>query len=56
MLIPQEREKHLLFLVEKQTKADPSCRLQQSFQVEIGTSLRSLRLRSGTVSKVEPSG
>jgi hypothetical protein len=54
MLIPQEREKHLLFLVEKQTKADPSCRLQQNFQVEIGTSLRSLRLRSGTVSKVEP--
>jgi hypothetical protein len=30
-----------LFLVEKQTKADPSCRLQQRLQVEIGTSLRS---------------
>jgi hypothetical protein len=24
MLIPQAREKHLLFLVEKQTEADPS--------------------------------
>jgi hypothetical protein len=56
MLIPQEREKHLLILVEKRTKAGPSCRLQQSLQVEIGTSLHSLRLRSGTVSKVEPSG
>jgi hypothetical protein len=40
MLIPQEREKHLLFLVENK-KADPSCRLQQSLRVEIGTSLRS---------------
>jgi hypothetical protein len=40
MLIPQAREKHLLFLL-KIKETDPS--------------LRSLQLRSGTVSKVEPS-
>jgi len=40
MLIPQAREKHLLFPVENRQKADPSCRLQQGLQAEIGTSLR----------------
>jgi hypothetical protein len=30
-----------LILVENKQKADPSCRLQQGLQVEIGTSLRS---------------
>jgi hypothetical protein len=38
MLIPHAREKHLFFLIENKQKADPSCRLQQSLQVEIGTS------------------
>jgi hypothetical protein len=33
--------KHLLFLIENKQKADPSRRLQQGLQVEIGTSLRS---------------
>jgi hypothetical protein len=33
--------KHLLSLVENKQKADPSCRLQQDLQVEIGTPLRS---------------
>jgi hypothetical protein len=32
---------HLLFLIENKQEADPSCRLQQSLQVEIGASLRS---------------
>jgi hypothetical protein len=31
--------KHLLFFIEGKQKADPSCRLQQGLQVEIGTSL-----------------
>jgi hypothetical protein len=30
-----------LSLVENKQKADPSCRLQQGLQIEIGTSLRS---------------
>jgi hypothetical protein len=33
--------KHLLLRIENKQKADPSCRLQQGLQVEIGTSLRS---------------
>jgi hypothetical protein len=33
--------KYLLFLIESKPEADPSCRLQQGLQAEIGTSLRS---------------
>jgi len=40
--------KHLLSLIESKQKADPSCRLQQGFQTEIGTSLP-LRMTSSAV-------
>jgi hypothetical protein len=35
-------DEDLVFLVENKQKADPSCRLQQGLQAEIGTSLHSV--------------
>jgi len=36
----REARRDGLYLIENRPKADPSCRLQQSLQIEIGTSLR----------------